>query len=1478
MANPRPHSFPRRLAQYEALLRRAAAEWIARASSGPVPPAAAALLDNLSLLQGHLHEAHEALSPGYCRKLARAARPAPTPGPYALLETGFRGPGATLDAASLLACLEPGADALTLAEVWAVEPLLKLVLLERVFDVLASGSLDDPEAAGVVQSTVRDLHAAERLPWPNLVEAISSTDRMLRRDPAGIYPRMEFDSRDLYRKAVEAIAASCPHGEEHVARTAVRLAGEQPFGSRESHVGYYLVDRGVSRLRKRAGCRISPAATARRIIARFAAFFFVSCVAFLTAASLAAVHALWPALPRWWLALIALPASQVAVSLANLLSALAIAPRRLPRLDFSDGIPEECATFVVVPTLLLSRSGVEHLLERLEIHYLANRDRHLYFALLTDYADSSSPTEVPSHLLVACAEGIRRLNARYAEGGREPFYLFHRAQEFNAAEGVWMGRERKRGKLEDFNAFLLGRSDPFEFKSGDLRALPPIRYVITLDGDTQLPLASARKLVATLAHPLHRPVLDPATGIVRDGYALLQPRVGISMESANRSLLALLYSGETGLDPYTKAVSDTYQDLFGRATYTGKGLYDVRAFVEVLDARFPANSLLSHDLIEGEHLRTGLAGDVELIDDYPATYDAWSRRKHRWTRGDWQILYWLLPRVPLAGWRWTRNPLPAASRWKILDNLRRSLVEPALALALACAWFFARHAAAQAVASAVCLLLAPAWADFAAGLLRLPPARFWRSYFRSRLTQLARGQAVALLELALALDQGFLLADAIVRAVVRRFFTGRLLLEWQSMAQVESAGGFRWSVTAGYLFGSAALALLGMLAGVAWRGGTAAASVAALWVLAPLVATLLDERPPHLFHPTRDHTRFLREAALLTWRFFDEHSTPQNHWLVPDNIQEDPPAVARRTSPTNFGLQLTAQLAAFDFGYLTAGEFVERSNLLLRTLESLPRDHGHFYNWYDTGALAPLEPRFVSTVDSGNLAAALLTAKQAFLSLDAQPLIRANILDGLRDHLLHLRNALPAPARSATLMRLIDAFLRQLDYRPAGLFSWEGLLTDAVSLAGQVSQHIGWYEPRANPDTAAALRYWRAALVRRAETALAQLRSLAPWLDEPFEDELRACSYSPAFARLSSLIESIPALAQLPDRYASIDAEIEALLQAPAPLPMRFGAVLSRLRVELALARSRLHALLRTASHQAELCHSLAFGMEFAFLLDDARQLLRVGYDSAGARLSPSCYDLLASEARTAVFFAIAKGDIPIEAWFKLGRKLVPAEGARTLQSWSGTMFEYLMPLLFTGNYPGTLLGESCAAMIRVQRRYARRRGTPWGISESAHPGRDSQLNYQYKAFGVPGIAMQAQPASGIVVAPYASMLALMIEPAAAAANLRSMAGRGWLGACGFYESIAFEPRSRPVVVRSFMAHHQAMSLLALANVLLDYPMRARFHSEPSVRAAALLLQERLPSLIAAAPEDVALASRTGPSAPFAPQDSTTAELKTSRD
>ncbi|HWQ55278.1 MAG TPA: glucoamylase family protein [Bryobacteraceae bacterium] len=1438
----------RRLAdldRYERTLRERrdalAAETMAE---GTVSAAGAWLLDNHSYIQSQVRELREAMPRGYYRRLPRltAGELAGDPRVYGLAVDIVRATGGDFDIDAVRAfCQAYQQEAvLTLAEVWAVGPMLKLALIGTLAEA------GDDEAT--VRAAVRTLRRLEAAGWRDFVESISAVERILREDPAGVHARMDFETRDAYRHTVEGIARGSGKEETAVAALAVEMAREN-----RGHIGYYLAGDGQQEFKRRAGFRGHFKPNLRGMMLRYPDVAYFGALAGVTAAILYLVFRMLAPVPWWTMLLVALPASQAALAVVNPLLSRLVPPRRLPRMDFSEGIPNDCRTFVVVPTLLLSRTGLERLLENLEIHYLANRDPNLLFALLTDFPDASEPAGPKDHLLDECVEGIRRLNDRYRSEARGPFYLFHRGRQWNASEGVWMGHERKRGKLNDFNLFLLGEADRFEVKEGDLDAIGRVRYVLTLDSDTQLPRDTALKLVGNMAHPLNRPVFDRHTGIVRKGYALMQPRISISMESAGRSHLARIFSGQTGFDPYTTAVSDVYQDLYARASFTGKGIYDLRAFHRATDGRFPDNTLLSHDLIEGEHVRTGLVTDQEFIDDYPSSYEAYSKRKHRWVRGDWQIAMWLLPRVPDAEWRWVKNPLPLVSRWKILDNLRRSLVEISLVVLLLSGWSWLPGSALAWTLAAVGLLALPAYAELVLALLRPPHPRFWRAWGRDVGFRFVQSHFEATFHLVFLGHQACSMADAVVRTLVRRLWTHRRLLEWESAAQAEASAGAGISLMTLYLYGSPAVALVAVMAAQMSKSADVAALVLIeAWIFAPLAARWVDRALPKRRNVPAENKAFLRDVALETWHYFADYCRAEDNWLVPDNVQEDPHAEAHCCSPTNLGLLLTANLAAHDFGYLTPQEMAERTERTLRTMSRMERCRGHYYNWYDTRTLLPILPQYVSSVDSGNLAASLVVLKQGCLERLKRPLIERSTLEGLRDYCLRLRNALPAEEQTSAVVRLTTALVQQLEYRPTDLFYWEGVLSETAKLVGrlckQAESPAARLEANGAPE-AAEVRYWAGALATRITAVLHDLYALAPWVDEPFEMELRMRSADPTIGKLLDELYRVPLLGEMPARYDVIAERIRERLQAPEPLPEALARTLEDLLEALPAARRRAVRLIEHFEEQAAVAAGFIEEMDFEYLFDSKRKLLRIGHDAGTDQPDEGYYDLLASEARTAVFLAIAKGDLPREAWFRLGRKLTAWRGHRTLLSWSGTMFEYLMPAIFMETHEETLLGQSARAVVRIQQAYGREHNVPWGISESAHSARDSALRYQYHAFGIPALGLKRRTSEDLVTAPYASALALMVDCGAATENLREIAARGWRGRYGLYEAVDHTPRG-PVLVRSYMAHHQGMSLAALANVLLDAPMRRRFHAEPMVQATEFLLQERLASLLKIAPEE----------------------------
>jgi cyclic beta-1,2-glucan synthetase len=1430
----------------ESKLRRTCERLLGEARQGPLAPKAEWLLGNYAFIQSQIREIRSALPRQYWRHLPRTAGGRLRV--YALVRELLESAGPTLDPATLSSFFRRAQETapLLLGELWAVGGMLRLALVEDLSEQAdrgfgGPGRPERPPEAMDLPHTIGRLRSLETLSAKEFVESTSRVEEILRRDPAGVYPRMDFDTRDAYRHRVEAIASRSRLSESEVAALAVELAGEN------GHVGAWLAGKQARALKDRAGYSAPLPVRLREAIAHHPGALYFGAGLLVTA--LVAVAAQVLLAPPWWaLALLLVPLSQLTVAFVNSLVYFLIPPRRVPRLDFSEGIPEDCRTFVVAPTLLLSPAGVTSLLERLEIHYLANRDPNLFFALLSDFPDSAAPQGERDGLLEVCTKGIRILNERYGSPGNTPFYLFHRDRQWNPAESVWMGHERKRGKLLDFNRLVLGRGDAFSTRIGDPSVLPSIRYVITLDSDTQLRRDAARAMIAALAHPLNRPVVDPLTRTVREGYAILQPKVIVSMESAGRSRLARLFSGQTGYDPYTTAVSDVYQDLHGRASYTGKGIYDVRAFEEVMAGRFPENALLSHDLIEGEFARTGLVTDLELIDDYPATYEAYSKRKHRWVRGDWQLVPWLRRTVPVAGGRRERNPLPLVSRWKIADNLRRSLLEISLFALLISGWLWLPGTPLLWTLAAAALLVLPAYIDLAWALPRLARSPHRRQSLGEIVFRLAERHRDALLELVFLAHQACLMADAIVRTLVRLAVTRRKLLEWETMAQAEEASLRRRSPIERYLYAPPLIALVLAFCVPAARASDAAALfVLTLWMVSPLVARWLNAPPPPPAELSTPDMPFLRDIALRTWRYFADHSTAEHNGLIPDSVQEDPPAVAGRISPTNLGLLLAAQVAARDFGYLTTSELALRLEGAFESMARMERHRGHFYNWYDTGTLVPPAPLSVSTVDSGNLAACLVLVKQACLELRNRPLIEPALLAGLRDHVLRLRHALPPHASTASLERLLAGLARQLEYEPSDLFGWEAVLREALVTIDRLRAPI----EGACPEAAEA-GYWHEALAARARAALAGLRTLAPWLAEPVAAGLRPHTAGADLGPLFWEFERITSLADFPAQADRAARAIRARLESAQPLRPSLRALLSGVLEELPAAARSAAGLLDTLDRHAATAGALFREMDFEFLFDPSRKLLRIGYDVAADRLEPAHYDLLASEARTAVFLGIAKGDLPREAWFRLGRKLTASQSSRTLLSWTGTMFEYLMPCLFMRTHDHTLLSESIKGAVAIQQRYGRERGLPWGISEAAFNSRDASLSYLYQAFGVPQVALKPGSSDDLVIAPYASLLALMVDAPAATRNLREMAARRWTGRCGFFESVDFCPRRVPahqgsVVVRVFMAHHQAMGLLSLANVLLGNVMPERFHADPLVQSAEFLLEERVPLLFDAA-------------------------------
>ncbi|HEU4779381.1 MAG TPA: glucoamylase family protein [Steroidobacteraceae bacterium] len=1265
---------------------------------------------------------------------------------------------------------------------------------------------------GASNVTVRNIITSMRLmsdvDWAEFFESVSLVDEALNSAPN--FPAMDFATRNLYRNAIEEMGRGSKRSELEIARIVLEIsaAANSP---RERDPGFHLIAEGRRALEKAIEFHPSWRDWPSRIAFTVGARDYVAAIAFTSALVLSIPLALLQQAGihgglLWLLGLLGVvPAVDLAVSLINRAVTRGVGASRLPGLALRDGVTADLRTLVAMPVMLSSRASVDAHLHNLEIHYLASPDDQLHFALLSDWSDADAehkPTDDP--LLDIAVLGVARLNRRYGPAaGGERFLLLHRRRVWCETEQRWMGWERKRGKLQELNRLLRGATDTTYVTSTGASPWVPdgVRYVFTLDADTRLPREAPRRLIGKMAHPLNRPDFDAKIGRVVEGYAILQPRVAFSLPTSSEATpFQRAFSGAAGVDPYAAAVSDVYQDLLGEGSFAGKGIYDVDAFESALAGRVPEGSLLSHDLFEGIFARAGLASDVEVVEDFPSRYDVASLRQHRWVRGDWQLLPWILGRRDVGAAEHGRghSRMPLIGLWKMLDNLRRSLSAPTAVASLVVGWTLPASIAIPWCAFVLLSLALPTLLPLFAAIL---PRRSTVT-LRSHLRALRLDSGIALAQTALLTSmlayQAWLMCDAIGRALWRMFVSHRHMLEWTPADMLSNA---RSDLPSFYrrMAHSVVLTVL-LAAGITLLNGTLppiAVPFLLLWVTAPLVAWRISRTPPAVAKSdlSPDQQRELRLIARRTWRFFETFVTAEDNHLPPDNFQEDPRGVvAHRTSPTNIGLYLLSTVAARDFGWCGLRDALDRIEATLGTMVRMQKCHGHLYNWYDTLDLRPLDPRYVSSVDSGNLAAHLMTLAGAFREWQKAPAPPASAVDGLADALDLAREA-----------------LRTFQFAP-GLTITRGLLETAFSdFEASLRPRTMPLDPRADALREAA---------ERAGTLVDMVRTLASESDP---------------VRSAELVYWVEAARRTIDSWRS-----DLLARDPAGYIVEHLETLANIALQLAAA------------------------MEFGFLLDTQRKLLSIGYRATDGTLDDSCYDLLASEARLASFIAIAKGDIPARHWFRLGRTVTPIGAGAALVSWSGSMFEYLMPDLVLRAPGGSLLAQTSRLIVKRQIAYGAELELPWGVSESAYNARDLELTYQYSNFGVPGLGLKRGLSENKVIAPYATGLAVMIDGEAALANYIALAELGARGPYGFYEAVDFTPSRIPegesqALVRAYMAHHQGMSIIAIANALLDGRMRERFHSDVSVQATELLLQERTPRDVSVAhprAEEVGTAAR----------------------
>ena len=1253
--------------------------------------------------------------------------------------------------------------------------------------------------AVTVRNIITGMRAIAAADWSELFERMSLVDDIL--SSCETYSLMDFPTRNLYRGSIEQLSRGSNFTETEIARRAVLATQQQcpdqdlSDSERRRDPGYYLLTSGRKAFEREIGFQapsnswLGRSGRALGIRGYAGAGGVVAILIMALPLLLLAKTGLGAFWLTFFAAVGAISAVDLAVALVNRFVTNAFGATLLPALELRDGVPTCMRTLVAVPTLLTTREAIEEQIERLEIHHLASPEGDLHFALLSDWLDDTNEnSEGDQFLLSAAREGIARLNLQYgAAPGGVRFLLLHRHRVWNESESRWIGWERKRGKLHELNRLLRGASDTTFLDIDQSKPGIPenIRYVITLDADTRLPRDTVRRLIGKMAHPLNKPKFDARLSRVIEGYAVLQPRVTPSLPVAREgSLFQRIFSSMNGIDPYASTISDVYQDLFGEGSYAGKGIYDVDAFEMALANRVPESTLLSHDLFEGVFARAGLASDVEVVEEFPARYDVAASRHHRWARGDWQLLPWIIGRGPLADRERRQSAIPAMGRWKMLDNLRRSLSAPFAVLALFAGWTLPFEGAAVWTLFVLTTITAPTLIPVVAALFPGRPGVTARSYIRAFGTDLRLALAQTVLLITLLAHQSWSMSDAIGRTLVRLTVTRRHLLQWTPAAQ--TAIGRQPGLFAYYrrMHGAVLIAAVGLLVSIASGEGTwlLAFPFVVLWAASPGLACWTSQSPlvAGRISMSGSDTKALRLIARRTWRFFETFVTSAENMLPPDNYQEDRSILAHRTSPTNLGLYLLSVASAKDLGWIGTIEALERLEATIATMSRLARLRGHFYNWYDTQDLRVLDPPYISTVDSGNLAGHLIALASSCNEWAVNIQKDTSRLSGISD-------ALDLVCEEASRLS-------------------EGRRTQTVTLR-QLEDEIEILQASLVPDQK---------------------------------------SYKVTAERMEKLAAGAATIVDI-----SIALSVESGAGSESDLVFWSQAVSRAIKSHfLDLKTATPEIIAERLSAIAVLARNIAVEMEYGFLFDEDRKLLSIGYLASEGKLDQNCYDLLASEARLASFVAIAKGDIPARHWFRLGRAVTPIASGAALISWSGSMFEYLMPSLVMRAPAGSLIEQTNRLVVKEQMDYGATLGVPWGISESAYNARDIELTYQYSNFGIPGLGLKRGLGANVVIAPYATALASMVNPHAAVANFSRLANIGASGRYGFYESVDYTTSRVPegkqtAIVYAFMAHHQGMTIVAIADALLDGIMRSRFHSDPLVQATELLLQERTPRDVA---------------------------------
>lgn len=1300
-----------------------------------------------------------------------------------------------------------------------------------VAELLHEQHIEESQEVVVFSNCIKSLITLSQLSWSHIFEQVSPVHALLQNDPDGIYAQMDFKTRNSYREAIEKIAKRIYLPEEQVAKAALELAslGKMPY---DRHVGYYLLDDGRAALEKKLNYKPRIVERLETGVKRRATLFYLGSIGAFTFAleylgyRFLTHHGVLGGELLILLALLLFAFSEISIQCINMLLSLVLPVRLRPQMSFEKGIPERYKTLVVIPTMLVSEESIQRDLERLEIRYLANNDPQVYFSLFSDYVDASQESSDFDHrLLILAIEGMRELEKKYGPGR---FFLFHRKRIYSPCENCWMGWERKRGKLEFLNKYLL--HEPLGeniLYMGNPEALKGMQFVLTLDADTQLPRDQARMLIEVLAHPLNYPYVNSAHSGVDRGYTIIQPKVTTDFLHSKASRYSQIFSEPAFVDPYTKAISNTYQDLFNSSSYHGKGLYHLESFHKILSDRFPDNLILSHDLLEGNYARVGFASNIDLYDIFPKDYLTYATRQHRWMRGDWQIIDWLFPKVPTKHSGWQANTLAAIDRWKIFDNVRRIVLPIAILSLLVMGWMIPSIALYCTLLS----ILVPLIPCIQLCINTLFTYSF--SALKSSLIDLKVLLCRSIITISLLPFDAFNSLDAFVRVFYRRLISHKHLLQWTVCEEGQSNGSskhtiFMRELAAVSLFGLVVLACSFLLDPFAWY---LSLPICLLWALSPLIVSYIDQ-PVDLTTKDKlsdEDTKFLRKVARKTWRYFDELVGSKTHWMPPDNYQTVLNVeIAERTSPTNIGFWLLALVSAYDCKYISCDELIDKAINTIHELDKLERHEGHFLNWYNITTRDPLYPRYVSTVDSGNLLASFWTLRISILESISLPLISHDTFSGFEDLLqlakddgvsnthIHIPTTTELASLISTIKAINAAHKQEVPLTTEALSYWQKKIGSELDAFESIfSRYFSWVEP----------------LTAISDEDLKKIDPQGPsWRQE-------ALFWQPSLEDFANahFIEALNRLVAL------------GLIKQNEPHIVGWAKTMQK---ALSLSQWLAGEKLGLVYELVEAIERYTEEMNLAFLYNEERKLFAIGYNVDDKRLDSSYYDLLASEARLASLVGIAKEDVPLEHWWALGRLYSVVDGRKVLLSWGGTMFEYLMPLLFNKYHGDSLLGEACVAAVRCQIDYGKKRGIPWGISESAFSAIDVHKIYQYKSFGIPGLGLKRGLENDLVISPYSTVLALSVDPKEALSNMHRLAKQGhsnMLGVYGYFESIDYMRQVSPkgergIIVYTYMAHHQGMIFTSINNTLNADVLIRRFHQDRRISGLSALLYERIPS------------------------------------